>query len=83
MNRREALCSLFGSTLLPLASFARLLQAEKSDGPFPPPASRSPLPRVRVHEGGHLLQTADGRPFIWFGDSAWMVSTGRIARPPS
>src|SRR3954470_19095821 len=29
------------------------------------------LPRVRVHSGGHLLQTEGGRPFFWLGDTAW------------
>ena len=29
------------------------------------------LPRVQVHSGGHLLQTEDGHPFFWLGDTAW------------
>ena len=29
------------------------------------------LPRVRVHPDGHYLETADGRPFFWLGDTAW------------
>lgn len=29
------------------------------------------LPRVRVHPGGHYLETEDGRPFFWLGDTAW------------
>ena len=36
---------------------------------FAQPAT--PLPRVRVHSGGHLLETDDGRPFFWLGDTAW------------
>lgn len=32
-----------------------------------------PLPRVEVHPGGHFLQTADGRPFFWLGDTAWQL----------
>ncbi len=31
----------------------------------------APLPAVRVHADGHYLQTADGRPFFWLGDTAW------------
>ena len=30
-----------------------------------------PLPSIRVHADGHLLETADGRPFFWLGDTAW------------
>ncbi len=35
--------------------------------------ARSPkhLPRIVVHRGGHFLQTEDGRPFFWLGDTAW------------
>jgi hypothetical protein len=29
------------------------------------------LPPIHVHSGGHLLQTADGQPFFWLGDTAW------------
>jgi hypothetical protein len=35
--------------------------------PAPPP----PLPDIRVAPGGHQLATADGRPFLWLGDTAW------------
>ncbi|AOS45333.1 Putative endoglucanase [Lacunisphaera limnophila] len=31
------------------------------------------LPAVRVHAGGHHLETADGRPFFWLGDTAWAL----------
>ena len=31
----------------------------------------APLPRVQVAPGGHYLQTEDGRPFFWLGDTAW------------
>src|SRR5690242_12770459 len=30
-----------------------------------------PLPAIRVHSGGHFLETEDGRPFFWLGDTAW------------
>ena len=36
-----------------------------------PSKSRSPLPRVQVHAGGHYLQTEEGHPFFWLGDTAW------------
>jgi hypothetical protein len=29
------------------------------------------LPSIAVHPGGHFLQTDDGRPFFWLGDTAW------------
>lgn len=29
------------------------------------------LPRITVHPGGHFLQTEDGQPFFWLGDTAW------------
>ena len=37
-------------------------------GEVPPPAQ---LPRITVHPAGHFLQTTDGRPFFWLGDTAW------------
>lgn len=33
--------------------------------------STRPLPSIRVHADGHSLETADGRPFFWMGDTAW------------
>ncbi len=35
--------------------------------------ARKALPVVQVHSNGHYLQTADGRPFFWLGDTAWML----------
>jgi hypothetical protein len=29
------------------------------------------LPPITVHPEGHFLQTEDGRPFFWLGDTAW------------
>jgi Protein of unknown function (DUF4038)/Putative collagen-binding domain of a collagenase len=29
------------------------------------------LPRIIVHPNGHFLQTEDGHPFFWLGDTAW------------
>src|SRR5262249_39711632 len=34
------------------------------------PAS-SPLPRIQVHPAGHYLETENGQPFFWLGDTAW------------
>lgn len=34
-------------------------------------AKSAPLPRIVVHPGGHYLQTEDGTPFFWLGDTAW------------
>lgn len=31
------------------------------------------LPAIRVNAGGHYLETADGKPFFWLGDTGWKV----------
>jgi hypothetical protein len=31
------------------------------------------LPAIRVNAGGHYLETADGRPFFWLGDTGWKL----------
>lgn len=36
-----------------------------------PAAAAPPLFPVRVASAGHLLETADGKPFFWLGDTAW------------
>ena len=28
---------------------------------------------IRVHAGGQYLQQADGAPFFWLGDTAWLL----------
>ncbi len=35
------------------------------------PAAPALLPAIQVHADGHYLQTADGKPFFWLGDTAW------------
>src|SRR5262245_22025210 len=35
--------------------------------------TRAPLRAIRVHTGGHYLETDDGRPFFWLGDTAWQL----------
>lgn len=32
---------------------------------------RTPLPPISVHRFGHYLQTENGQPFFWLGDTAW------------
>ena len=34
---------------------------------------RGSLPRLRVDSTGHYLQTQDGKPFFWLGDTAWQL----------
>jgi Protein of unknown function (DUF4038) len=34
------------------------------------------LPRVRVHPAGHFLETENGDPFFWLGDTAWQLIAG-------
>jgi len=31
------------------------------------------LPAIRVQADGHYLETTDGRPFFWLGDTAWQL----------
>jgi len=31
------------------------------------------LPRLQVHRENHFLQTEDGNPFFWLGDTAWQL----------
>src|SRR6478735_2948594 len=31
------------------------------------------LSPIRVNSGGHYLETADGKPFFWLGDTAWAL----------
>src|ERR1700760_3707263 len=35
-----------------------------------------PLPRIRVHADGHYLETEEGAPFFWLGDTAWQLIAG-------
>ena len=39
------------------------------------PAVRA-LPPIRVQKDGHYLQTEDGSPFFWLGDTAWQLIDG-------
>jgi hypothetical protein len=36
-------------------------------------AGVTPLPALRVNAGGHYLETADGKPFFWLGDTGWKL----------
>ncbi|HRE06306.1 MAG TPA: DUF4038 domain-containing protein [Opitutaceae bacterium] len=42
-------------------------------GASPAPAKAAALPSLRVHAGGRYLETTDGRPFFWLGDTAWKL----------
>jgi hypothetical protein len=61
MNRHSnayiGVCSLF---------LAVLLSAEIGQS-----QTVKPLLPIRVHSDGHSLETTDGRPFFWMGDTAW------------
>jgi hypothetical protein len=43
----------------------------------PPDAaqSRAGVPLLRVAPGGHYLETPDGSPFFWLGDTGWLLLT--------
>ncbi len=34
-------------------------------------AASNPLPALQVNRDGHYLETAEGKPFFWLGDTAW------------
>ncbi len=54
------------------AAFAACVCASSSFAAIPSSQPKAgPLPRIRVHPGGHFLETEDGRPFFWLGDTAW------------
>ena len=38
---------------------------------FVTPSAAQNLPRLRVSPDGHYLQTSDGKPFFYLGDTAW------------
>lgn len=46
-------------------------QAEAGDGKPAEKPSHPEIRPVQVHSAGHYLQTDDGRPFFWLGDTAW------------
>jgi len=56
--------------LMLCALFALILNAG-SRAQSQPTQSAKTLPLIRVHADGHSLETADGRPFFWMGDTAW------------
>jgi hypothetical protein len=39
----------------------------------PARAGEESLPPIAVNADGHYLQTSDGRPFFWLGDTAWQL----------
>lgn len=54
--------------MTPLRSLAILCAVLFGVGSIGRAAHLSP---IAVHPEGHFLQTADGRPFFWLGDTAW------------
>jgi hypothetical protein len=37
------------------------------------PLEATELPDLRVSENGHYLETVDGNPFFWIGDTGWTL----------
>ncbi len=62
-------------SILPL-SLALALLAAFGCAPEPPdeaPAAPPLVGELQVAPGGRYLQYADGRPFFWLGDTAWLI----------
>ena len=53
--------------------FASLLLAQVACQPCVALDNRNQLPAIRVNQEGHYLETTDGRPFFWLGDTAWKL----------
>ena len=60
--------SMFLGPLLALAMVLcqPVIEAQMQHSP-----ATNQLPRIQVHADGHSLETDDGRPFFWMGDTAW------------
>jgi hypothetical protein len=62
------------------AALAGVVGVERTQAVAHEPASplgqAKALPRIRVHPSGHFLQTEDGDPFFWLGDTAWQLVAG-------
>ena len=60
---------------LPLTSLLSLnvacLAGESASSP-----TNSALLQIRVQKEGHFLETTDGTPFFWLGDTAWQLIDG-------
>ncbi len=41
--------------------------------PAQPPDARNALPHLQVSENGRFLQTENGDPFFWLGDTGWLL----------
>lgn len=65
--------SIHAARLTALAILYSLFGCALASASRPPDA---PLPRVRVHAEGHYLETTDGKPFFWLGDTAWGLVHG-------
>jgi len=64
MDRRVFLATGLASMAAePLAGLHAPVSQKASEYP--------PLQRIQVHPAGHYLETENGRPFFWLGDTAW------------
>lgn len=68
-SRRDFLTS---STAVVLGH-AAVSSASQNQTVKPDARAKPELPRIRVHVGGHYLQTENGEPFFWLGDTAWQL----------
>jgi hypothetical protein len=66
---------LFAPTTLLFAALGSLNEACLAGGSANPQTNNALLP-IRVQKDGHYLETADGRPFFWLGDTAWQLIDG-------
>ncbi|MFN8419663.1 MAG: glycoside hydrolase family 140 protein [Anaerolineae bacterium] len=79
MNRKYKLVSISTFLLVTICfSFAPIATATSTTANIPSisaaqNASSTVLPRLTVSDNGRFLMTADGQPFFWLGDTAWML----------
>jgi len=72
VDARAILAALAAAGIASVPCFG--LSAERPASPPAVTARRAPALRpVRVHTGGRFLETDDGRPFFWLGDTAWQL----------
>jgi hypothetical protein len=55
----------------PLLALAMVLCQPVIEAQLQHSPATNQLPRIQVHADGHSLETDDGRPFFWMGDTAW------------
>ncbi|MEA2544221.1 MAG: hypothetical protein QOH35_5587 [Acidobacteriaceae bacterium] len=64
-----------GSAALVGVMGAEGAQADAKE-PASPLGQVKALPRIHVHPAGHFLETENGDPFFWLGDTAWQLIAG-------